>query len=234
MHVDHKGTRYYQTKTGHFLSRRKSSEASSQLLHRVLWEEAYGEISVGNHIHHLDGNPANNSLENLASLSASEHMRHHQLQRFSECPELRERTTQNMRSNQHKVQEWRESEVGRVKLREICFNNAKARNNNKPTVCLECGASFLAYSKQAKYCGDVCRKLAFKKLTTTRKDRPECRLITELTEKSCSCQCQQCQQPFKAFSTRTKLCSKECAHKWALSLRRIRNKKMVVAQPTNH
>lgn len=233
MHVDHKGTRYYQTKTGHFLARRKAVKAKSQLLHRVLWEEAHGEIAFGNHIHHLDGNPANNALSNLVSLSASEHMRHHQLQRFSEFPDLKARTTQNMRSNQYKVQEWRASEIGKAKLREICVNNAKLRTKSKPTVCLECSASFLAYSKQAKYCGDACRKIAFKKLTASRKDRPECRRITELTKKNCACQCQQCQQSFQAFSTRTKLCSKECAHKWSLSLRRTKNKKLVVAQPTN-
>lgn len=225
MHVDHKGTRYYQTKTGHLLARRKAPEARSQLLHRVLWEEAHGGIASGEHIHHLDGNPANNELSNLVSISASEHMRLHQLQRFAESPELKQQTTQNMRSNQHKVREWRESEVGKAKLREICTNNARNRCNNKPTLCLACGSTFLAYSTQAKYCGDSCRKQAFKKLAASRSARPECRIITEQSEKKYSCQCKRCQQIFPAFSTRTKLCSKKCAHEWALSLRRARNQK---------
>jgi hypothetical protein len=225
MHVDHQGTRYYQTRTGHFLARRKAPEAKSQLLHRVLWENTNGAIPEGNHIHHIDGNPANNSLANLTSLSASEHMRLHQLQRFAENPELKEQTTRNMRSNQHKVQEWRESDIGRAKLREICATNAKNRVKKKPTLCLECGTSFLAYSEQAKYCGGACRKQAFKKLTATRSERPECRIITELSEKNCVCQCKQCSQPFQAFSSRTKLCSEECAHKWSLNLRRARNQK---------
>jgi len=45
--------------------------------HRVVWEEHHGPIPGGAHIHHLDHNPGNNDIGNLAILSGEEHMRYH-------------------------------------------------------------------------------------------------------------------------------------------------------------
>lgn len=42
-------------------------------LHRRIYEDTYGPIPDGYHIHHKDGNTENNSPENLQALSPSEH-----------------------------------------------------------------------------------------------------------------------------------------------------------------
>lgn len=48
-------------------------------IHRSVWTYYYGEIPDNCHIHHIDMNCANNSVENLQCLTNSEHMRlHHQ------------------------------------------------------------------------------------------------------------------------------------------------------------
>jgi hypothetical protein len=44
-------------------------------LHQEIWKAAYGEIPEGGHIHHRDGDPLNNSLENLECLDPRAH--HH-------------------------------------------------------------------------------------------------------------------------------------------------------------
>ena len=44
---------------------------------RKVWKRLVGPIPDGYHIHHLDGNPANNSLDNLQMLSASDHAKLH-------------------------------------------------------------------------------------------------------------------------------------------------------------
>jgi hypothetical protein len=45
--------------------------------YRKIWEQVNGPIPVGYHIHHKDGNPYNNSIDNLECLSAEEHMKIH-------------------------------------------------------------------------------------------------------------------------------------------------------------
>lgn len=45
-------------------------------LHRLVLQEHLGrELSQDEHVHHLDGNPRNNSVENLQIVSKAEHNR---------------------------------------------------------------------------------------------------------------------------------------------------------------
>lgn len=74
-----------------------------QSVHRLIYEEAYGPIPKGYHIHHKDGNKLNNDLSNLEILTASEHIRLHKkgvkqkpetaikrsISRGGECPYFR-------------------------------------------------------------------------------------------------------------------------------------------------
>lgn len=45
----------------------------SVYLHRVVWQDANGPIPEGHHIHHIDRDRGNNSLENLEAVPAREH-----------------------------------------------------------------------------------------------------------------------------------------------------------------
>lgn len=45
--------------------------------HRLVWEQHYGEIPKGYHIHHKNGNKLDNSIENLELINAKEHVREH-------------------------------------------------------------------------------------------------------------------------------------------------------------
>lgn len=46
-------------------------------LHRVLWEEINGPIPKGFHVHHKDGDPTNNKIENLECLTPKDHFKAH-------------------------------------------------------------------------------------------------------------------------------------------------------------
>lgn len=46
-------------------------------LHRLIYEEEYGKIPDGYHIHHKDGDKLNNNIDNLECLSASNHGKTH-------------------------------------------------------------------------------------------------------------------------------------------------------------
>ena len=47
------------------------------LLHREIWEETHGPIPEGMHIHHVDGDPGNNALENLECMDRRAHLKMH-------------------------------------------------------------------------------------------------------------------------------------------------------------
>ena len=48
---------------------------NGKLLHRLIYEKAYGSIPEGYSIHHIDGNKLNNSIDNLEAIPKSKH--HH-------------------------------------------------------------------------------------------------------------------------------------------------------------
>lgn len=47
--------------------------------HRYIWEQNYGEIPKGYHIHHINGNKLDNRIENLALISQKEHCYYHSI-----------------------------------------------------------------------------------------------------------------------------------------------------------
>lgn len=49
-------------------------------LHREVWKYHNGEIPPGFHVHHIDGDRANNGIENLALLAGEEHLHEHMSQ----------------------------------------------------------------------------------------------------------------------------------------------------------
>lgn len=78
-----KQRRYYN---GHLVCESSSNgyptiwiNGDNVLIHRLVWEEAHGEIPADMEIHHKDHNKMNYSLDNLVLLPKSEHHRHHAL-----------------------------------------------------------------------------------------------------------------------------------------------------------
>lgn len=60
------GRYYYMHYRGHY-----------HALHRFVWEYHNGAIPPGHHIHHKDGDPHNNRIENLECMFGPDHARHH-------------------------------------------------------------------------------------------------------------------------------------------------------------
>lgn len=46
-------------------------------IYRQIYEQSFGPIPKGHHIHHIDGNHSNNNIENLQCVSAQEHYNIH-------------------------------------------------------------------------------------------------------------------------------------------------------------
>ena len=121
-------------------------------LHRVVWGCERGAIPDGFHIHHVDGNPANNDSANLECLPAAEHLRLHRPHfaprqpREAECRVCGEKyfTTQ----------------VGRaVACSRRCANRYQYRQGNKDIYqlqCKVCGATFVCGRSTQRYCSISC------------------------------------------------------------------------------
>jgi len=54
-----------------------------QWIHRMVWEETNGEIPEGYIVHHNDGNPENNSLDNLQLMTSYAHQSEHYPERLA-------------------------------------------------------------------------------------------------------------------------------------------------------
>lgn len=57
----------------------RCTSAGNLYLHRVVYEDAYGAIPSGMHIHHINGDCGDNRIENLECLTAKEHRAKHPL-----------------------------------------------------------------------------------------------------------------------------------------------------------
>lgn len=103
-------------------------------LHRAVWEEANGPIPKGYHVHHVNGNKADNRLENLELLSHGEHSAIHVNDNLAPVRHIAVR-------NAH------------AKLRE----NRQKRFNERVLSCVICGSDFRSAAKHpTKFCSPTC------------------------------------------------------------------------------
>lgn len=66
------GIKFYMDRERGYWTSRKGGR-----LHRYLWQKANGPIPKGYHVHHINGDLSDNSIENLECLSPSDHAKHH-------------------------------------------------------------------------------------------------------------------------------------------------------------
>lgn len=190
------GGRRWWLNGGYFCNRR------GQLLHRAIYAAANGPIPEGNEIHHKDGNKTNNALDNLESLTCTEHRRKHN----------RNGAAGSDKATRQKVswEYWQKREpyqcicdhcakpyLTRATHSRFCSGACKMAARRKDpeqvpeAVCLFCGGVFLFYRPGLLYCSKNCSSLA--------KQKPP-RL------------CAYCGKEFKTAGTATVCCSQKCGN----------------------
>jgi hypothetical protein len=131
-------------------------------LHRDVWRIAFGPIPDGCHIHHRDSNPANNAIENLECISASEH---HSLTWWAN--EHKHRARGFNQKARDKATEWHKSEAGRLwHRRHAERTKGWTKWKREPKPCLECGTEFDALVRAGnaqKYCSENCKMAHYRK-----------------------------------------------------------------------
>ena len=145
-----KGKRYYRC--GHYFQRK------GVRLHRLVWESIHGPVPDGYHVHHKDGNRANNHPDNLELMEGSEHMSLH-----GQEESHRENGRRAIKFAQEAAKEWHHSEAGH----EWHVQHAKDVFGDRPYktyVCPICGKEFQSRAAQgAIYCHANCRAKAVRR-----------------------------------------------------------------------
>ena len=127
-----------------------NTEHGTRYLHRSVWEDANGEIPPGYHVHHKDGDPANNVIGNLELREGRNHRPETVLNRPSDLVHLA-----NIRPLSV---EWHRSEQGR-KWHVKHAREAYKKRVPRQAVCDQCGASFEDISRRVtdRFCSNKCK-----------------------------------------------------------------------------
>ena len=142
---------------------RKYFSCSGSSLHRDVWIYYRGEIPNDHHIHHIDGNTANNDIFNLECISGEDHYKMHAEERSENGK--RPEQLQLLERIRHKTVDWHRSEEGKAWHRENAKTSlAKARavnwRENLPLLtknCEVCGVSFATKNQRKTLCGAACQ-----------------------------------------------------------------------------
>lgn len=186
-HQSFNGFYFRQTRDGHFVS-------SNQPIHRAVWSYYNGEIPDGYHIHHIDGNKANNAVENLQCLTATEHSQLHN------PPKRGTRLVKKMFVCQNCGREYEAFDAG---VNRFCSADCRTQyeENQARTIakiCPYCGKEFKTRHANAECCSHSCAS----KLLHERKNKR----ITRI--------CSICGNQFETTpSANRQTCSKSCAMK---------------------
>lgn len=145
------GRKYRRDKhTGYYLN-----SVHRERLHRAVWQYHFGSIPEGYHIHHIDGDKANNEIDNLALIHGSNHCAYHTMKYATANYS---KVIENLKKNATpKAAEWHKSEEGRQWHSEhakAIIANRKPKNFS----CLNCGKDFSKKSmRSSKFCSNACK-----------------------------------------------------------------------------
>lgn len=183
------GIKFYETKQGYWMG---TVNKKPQRLHMYMWLREHGVIPPGYHIHHKDGNKANNDMENLELLEMTAHLGNHGKDRDIE---EQRRTMDKVRE---KASEWHKSKEGLEWHRQQYEKTKHLLHKRCDIVCIECGKVHNSGKFGAKFCSERC-KSAYRKKSGVDDIMRECEI---------------CKGEFKTNKhSSARFCSDECRKK---------------------
>lgn len=167
------GRRYNRYPESKNPAHRRYFARAGHRLHRDVWEFYNGPIPEGMHIHHVDGNTANNDISNLECVPDREHRKHHG------ASDRTDKQVQHLESIRAKAAEWHRSEEGRAWHREHA-KQSLAKTWGKPRnfplltkQCVWCGTEMQAKSERKRFCCATCQTAESKfRLGKSRTEHP--------------------------------------------------------------
>ena len=155
------GGRKYRRLPGHKDRHRRvyymATTSPRTYLHQDIYEDRHGPIPDGFHIHHINHDPLDNRVENLAALSPEAHaVLHGQeasriIRTCAECGEQFSAVRYRAKWCSPACKERNRRRAGTAYVRPKVEPMAESRN------CEECGAEFIARRPWARFCTSLCR-----------------------------------------------------------------------------
>lgn len=156
------GIKYYKKPQGYYKS--EFVKYGGKLLHRVVWEHFNGQIPSGFHIHHINGNKADNSIENLEAISASDHSTHH----GATNPWVGSAANKSQLIKAGELaKQWHASAEGIEWHRS---NGVKSLEKRQKFIkkCIQCGSEYeTIWVNKSKFCGKRCKVDSYKSKSTS-------------------------------------------------------------------
>lgn len=176
----------------------------TNLMHRYVWAFYNGDIPEDCDIHHKDGDPSNNNIENLECLPKTAHKRLH-ADTLSE--DKREWYRVNLQEKARpKAIEWHKSEEGRAWHKELITKQHKLGVFKHELICTNCGKSYVGEKHhENNFCSNACKSAYRRKSGVD--------LVPAV--------CVTCGKYFKTNKLRpAKTCSRSCANRYRAKVRR--------------
>lgn len=148
-------------KTGYYLCSTNDSTGSRKRMHVYVWEYYNGLVPDGYHIHHIDGDKSNNTIENLQLLSATEHEKLHG---GMWDDERREWARKNIEKASAKAKKWHGSEAGHEWHKKHYEKMKEKLHQVHQFNCLVCGKEFQSTQTSAKFCCNNCKSAYRRKI----------------------------------------------------------------------
>lgn len=188
------GYSYYKSDNGYF---KRISKGTSRYLHRVIYEDEYGEIPEGCQVHHKDHDRLNNDLSNLVALKSKDHQLHHQNAMTLEQKEARRI---NLLVNAiPKAVEWHGSDEGKAWHMEHYENTKDALRKKHTRKCAQCGNDTESHLKNINaFCSNKC-KASFRRHSG----------VDDIARV-----CEMCETEYKVNKyAKSRTCSRSCANR---------------------
>lgn len=204
------GVKFYKKREGYYKADFVKF-GKTVYMHRYVWEYSNGEIPDGHHVHHIDGDKANNALSNLELISSSDHSKLHNKEREEKTPMWWKDGLEKARKA---AVHWHKSEAG------LAFHKELGKNSwlNRESVewsCLNCNKPFTALVGAVKngkgYCRNYC-KTAYRNKSGVDNEKRQC--VSCNTEFECN------------KYVKKKTCSKSCASLLLSKTKKEKNKCM--------
>ena len=202
---------------------------ANQSIHRAVWQYYNGEIPYDHVIHHVDGNKANNSINNLHCLTSSEHQILHKVTMAETSEKICRYCGENFlskgtsdfcseRCRQHAAYEDKENWATRVCP--VCGAEFSCYKFSKQTFCSnKCGVSARVQKQLAEKerrtitCENCGKEVSAAEAYSSRFCCESCRGFYRQKTQREQRVCLECGKSFSCYKySKTVFCSRDCAN----------------------
>lgn len=144
--IEFDSIRFYNDGKGYWCS------SNHKRLHQYIWEYNNGKIPKGYHIHHIDLNKDNNSIENLSLMKAYDHLSLHGKLTDTED------AVKSMNHARQFASEWHGTEKG-IEWHKGHYDKYKDKLHKKvKCLCSHCGKEFMSIKRKGnRFCCNNCK-----------------------------------------------------------------------------